>query len=147
MAQTPTFRTQRLTGRPPVPEAAPLYGRLFGDSAKNDLSRDIQDWKRHSIAPWRLSHAGNEVGVGGFRIGFADNGLEVLFHFIPEVWGQGLASEFLRAALDYGRVDLREDRFFGYVERDDNASVRVMQKAGFVPAQNEADKRLLMRLT
>lgn len=137
--QTPPFRTQRLTGRPPEPGAAALYTRLFPGSGKDDLSRDRQDWARHAIAPWTLSHAGHDVGVGGFRIGFAEDGLEVLFHFLPEVWGQGLASEFLNAALDHARSTLREDHFFGHVARDDAASRRVMEKAGFVPAESPGE--------
>ncbi|MBY4892577.1 GNAT family N-acetyltransferase [Rhodobacteraceae bacterium N5(2021)] len=144
---TPPFRTLRLTGRPPAPQALPLYGRLFPDSGHDDLNRDQQDWARHAIAPWTLTHAGHDVGVGGFRIGFAEEGLEVLFHFIPEVWGQGLASEFLAAALDHARTVLREERFFGTVAHDDTASRRVMEKAGFQPIPDEGTARLLMRLT
>jgi len=126
-----SFRTTRLSGRPPRPSALGLYRRLFEGTGESDLDRDIQDWDRHRIAPWTLTHAGHDVGVGGFRIGFADEGLEVLFHFVPEVWGQGLSSEFLTAALDYGRQDLRETRFFGRAGADDTASWRVMDKAGF----------------
>lgn len=148
--RTPLFRTQRLTGRPPCPEALPLYTRLFRDAGAGDLSRDSQDWARHAIAPWTLTHAGHDVGVGGFRIGFAEDGLEVLFHFVPEVWGQGLASEFLSAALDHARTTLREDHFFGHVDAGDDASRRVMEKAGFQPAPgpatDDAGPRLLMRL-
>lgn len=145
MTVTPQFRTLRLTGLPPAPSAAALYERLFAEDAKGGLVRDIQDWSRHSIAPWTLSHAGNEVGVGGFRIGFAEEGLEVLFHFVPEVWGQGLASEFLNAALEYGRGKLREESFFGFVDPEDNASLRVMKKAGFEATPEHVDGRLLMR--
>lgn len=140
------FRTTRLTGRPPEPSARALYRRLFTGEVAGDLDRDIQDWGRHQIAPWTLAHAGHDVGVGGFRIGFADDGLEVIFHFVPEVWGQGLASEFLTAALDHARTDLREDRFFGRIWGDDIASRRVMEKAGFVAASDATTEDVLMRL-
>lgn len=123
-----------------------VYERLFGDQAESALNRDIQDWGRHRIAPWTLSHAGHEIGIGGFRLGFGDDGLEVLFHFVPEVWGQGLASEFLSSALDHARTDLREDRFFGYVEAGNDASYRVMQKAGFQDEGSDGQGRQLMRL-
>lgn len=147
MDHAPTqFRTMRLTGRPPSPQALALYTQLFDGAGAGDLDRDMQDWARHAIAPWTLMHAGHDVGVGGFRIGFANDGLEVLFHYVPEVWGQGLASEFLRAALDYAQTALREDRFFGYVRPDDVASRRVMEKAGFEATKSDrAD--VLMRLT
>ncbi len=126
--------------------ALALYKRLFSGSGEGDLNRDIQDWDRHRIAPWTLAHAGHDVGVGGFRIGFAENGLEVLFHFTPEVWGQGLASEFLTAALDHGRTILREDRFFGRVPEDNQASERVMAKAGFIDKGDLVDGQRLLRL-
>lgn len=141
------FRTTRLTGRAPQPSALSLYQRLFHDTGQGDLDRDIQDWSRHRIAPWTLNHAGHDVGVGGFRIGFADNGLEVIFHFVSDVWGQGLASEFLTAALDYARLDLREDRFFGRVQADDTASRRVMEKAGFLVVDDADAAQVLMRIS
>ncbi|MEJ6395290.1 GNAT family protein [Gymnodinialimonas sp. 2305UL16-5] len=140
------FRTTRLSGRPPRPMALGIYERLFGSKAEGDLDRDIQDWGRHRIAPWTLVHAGHEVGVGGFRIGFGDDGLEVLFHFVPEVWGQGLAGEFLTSALDHARQTLREDRFFGRVADVAGASHRVMQKAGFHDTGPDESGGRLMRL-
>lgn len=147
MTEPIIFRTNRLTGRPPRPMALGLYKALFGAGGEGDLDRDIQDWNRHRIAPWTLSHAGHEVGVGGFRIGFGQDGLEVLFHFVPEVWGQGLASEFLTAALDHARQELREDRFFGRVRKDDEASCRVMEKAGFRRREASTDGEELMQLS
>lgn len=147
MTDAAIFRTSRLTGRAPRPSALGLYRDLFGARAEDDLDRDIQDWTLHRIAPWTLSHAGQDVGVGGFRIGFAENGLEVLFHFLPEVWGLGLASEFLTAALDHARTELREDRFFGRVARGNTASRRVMDKAGFRPSSTEPGDIDLLRLS
>ncbi len=141
-----TFRTTRLTGRPPRPLALGLYQRLFEGNGEGDLDRDIQDYGRHRIAPWTLSHAGHEIGVGGFRIGFADDGLEVLFHFVPEVWGQGLASEFLNAALDHARTELREDRFFGRVNDGNEPSLRVLRKAGFRDVGDGGAGQRLLRL-
>ncbi|MEX3014888.1 GNAT family N-acetyltransferase [Gymnodinialimonas hymeniacidonis] len=141
-----SFRTLRLTGRAPDPLALGLYKRLFRESGEGDLERDMQDWGRHQIAPWTLSHAGNDVGVGGFRLGFGDDGLEVLFHFLPDMWGQGLASEFLLAAMDHARGTLKEHRFFGRVSGGSDSSKRVMEKAGFRAEAQNADGQLLMRL-
>lgn len=132
------FRTARMSGRAPHEGAAPLYAVLFGPAeGPSRLSRDIQDWTRHQVAPWVLSHAGNPVGVAGFRIGFGNDGLELSFHFLPEVWGQGLASEFVQAALDYAHTTLRETCFFALVELDNVASIRVLEKAGFVQEAQE----------
>ncbi len=140
------FRTLRLSGRAPSPLALGLYQQLFGARGEGDLERDMQDWSRHRISPWTLSHAGNDIGVGGFRLGFGDDGLEVLFHFLPDMWGQGLASEFLLAALDHARGPLNAQRFFGHVSEGSVSSQRVMEKAGFRVEDRQADGQLLMRL-
>ncbi len=141
------FRTARLSGRAPYAGAEALYGRLFGpDRGPARLAADLQDWSRHQVAPWVLSHAGHPVGVAGFRIGFGETGLELSFHFLPEVAGQGLASEFVQAALDHAATVLREDRFFAFVGTDNAASVRVLEKAGF-SHERESRGEYLMRLT
>jgi RimJ/RimL family protein N-acetyltransferase len=139
------FRTLRLSGRPPEPGAEPLYVALFGPQAGSQLESDVQDWTLREVAPWTLSHAGHDVGVGGFRIGFGDAGLELSFHFLPEVWGQGLASEFVQGALDHAGLVLREDRFFARVEPDNAPSIRVLSKAGFTVDPSDTE-HVLMRL-
>ena len=140
------FRTLRLSGQPPAPRALSLYKALFGAAAEGMLDRDIQDYGRHRIAPWPLSHAGRAVGVGGFRIGFGHDGREVVCQFLPDAGGEGLASEYLASALDHGRIVLRGDRFFGRVARDNAASLRVMAKAGFVETGAATDDPVTLRL-
>jgi len=105
----------------------------------------MQDWARHEVAPWVLSHAGHPVGVAGFRIGFGEDGLELSFHFLPEAAGQGLASEFVQAAMDHAISVLREDSFFAFVEADNAPSIRILEKAGFV-AERRRNGEILMRL-
>lgn len=132
MGDDRAFRTARLTGLPPDGGAAPLYRQLFGPkTGGRRLQAHMQDWDRHAVAPWVLSHAGRPVGVGGFHIGFGDNGLEIAFHFLPEVTGQGLASEFVQGALDHATATWKEDRFFALVEEDNPAAMRILEKSGF----------------
>jgi RimJ/RimL family protein N-acetyltransferase len=140
------FRSARLSGRAPYPGAQALYTALFGaDLGAARLNADTQDWTRHEVAPWVLFHAGHPVGIAGFRIGFGEGGLELSFHFLPEVAGQGLASEFVQAALDHATTVLREDRFFALVAPDNAPSIRVLEKAGFVE-DGMARGEKLMRL-
>lgn len=134
MTPPPLFRSARLSGYAPDPRAAPLYAALFGAAHGSDrLAADLLDWSRHAVAPWTLFHAGREVGVAGFRIGFGTEGLDLSFHFLPDVAGQGLASEFVQAALDHATTTLREDRFQAEVAPDNAISIRVLEKAGFRP--------------
>ena len=137
-------RSARLSGRAPQPGAAALYAALFGPEAgAARLQADMQDWTMHAVAPWTLFHAGHAVGVAGFRIGFGGIGLELSFHFLPEVAGQGLATEFVQAALDVAADVLREDRFFARVAPDNLASIRILEKAGFADAGMQGGQRLM----
>ena len=141
------FRTARLSGCAPRGAAAPLYAALFGtEGGANRLAADMLDWSRHGVAPWTLSHAGRAIGVAGFRIGFGGTGLDLSFHFLPDVAGQGLASEFVQAALDHGTKTLCEDRFFARVEADNAASIRILEKAGFRRAVDDGGAHV-MQLT
>lgn len=147
MEDRTVFRSARLSGRAPDAGAAALYAALFGpDKGPTRLIVDMQDWARHQVAPWVLYHAGHPVGVAGFRIGFGEGGLELSFHFLPDVAGQGLASEFVQTALDLATSVMREDSFFAFVAPDNAPSIRILQKAGFVE-QRESRGEKLMRLT
>jgi len=147
MTDTTVFRSARLSGRAPDAGARALYAVLFGpDKGPARLIADIQDWTRHQVAPWVLFHAGHPVGVAGFRIGFGEGGLELSFHFLPDVAGQGLASEFVQAALDHAISVMREDSFFAFVTSDNAPSIRILEKAGFVEQQERKGEKL-MRLT
>jgi RimJ/RimL family protein N-acetyltransferase len=132
MTMPPDFRSARLNGRAPHPGDRELYALLFGpDRGAARLAADLQDLDRHAVSPWVLLHADHPVGVAGFRIGFGGRGLELSFQFLPEVAGQGLASEFVQAAVDLGTATFREDHFFAMVDTDNPASIRVLEKAGF----------------
>lgn len=148
MTDIAQFHTARLAGRPPSEGALALYKVLFGaERGAAELAIDVQDWERYQVAPWVLRHAGNPVGVGGFRLGFGGDGLQLTFHFLPEVWGQGLASEFVQGALDHAALSLREDRMFAFVAPDNLASRRVLDKAGFHQAGfDERRGEILLRL-
>jgi RimJ/RimL family protein N-acetyltransferase len=138
------FRSGRLTGRAPDAGAATLYRSLFGpDRGSARLAADMQDWARHAVGPWVLVHAGHPVGVAGFRIGFGGDGLELSFHFLPDVAGQWLASEFVQAALDHATSTLREDRFFAFVPVETPAPRRILEKAGFTETRVVRDEWLM----
>lgn len=128
------FQTLRLSARAATAADAPLYAALFGAAGAGLLARDLQDHARHCVAPWVLSHAGQAVGVAGFRIGFAEEGFELSFHFLPEVQGQGLASEVVTAALDHAARVLRASRVYARLTSEAEISRRVLEKAGFCDA-------------
>lgn len=127
------FQTLRLACRPPTPSSAAIYRALFGEQGPERLAADQTEWCHHGVAPWTLSHAGRDIGVGGFRIGFGRKGLELRVHLLPELWGDGLASEFVIHALDYAALVLRENDVFAVIGPEHQAAMRVLQKNGFRP--------------
>ncbi|MBI1311887.1 GNAT family N-acetyltransferase [bacterium] len=58
---------------------------------------------------------------------------DVGYRFLPEYWGQGLATEACRASLDFGFSTLSLERMIGLVLPENTASIRVLEKAGMQP--------------
>ena len=98
-----------------------------------------------SLPPWVLFHAEHAVGIAGFRRAAEGEALELRFDFLPEAAGQGLASEFVQAALDHATLVPGQDRFFAIVGDDNPASIRVLEKAGFHAAPDGQRMQLDLR--
>ncbi|WJY21441.1 GNAT family N-acetyltransferase [Fontisubflavum oceani] len=146
----PIFRTARLTCRPVEASDAPFYADLFSrqelvayrpdptpfDAARSAtrLGEDLAHWKQHGFGRWALVHAGRTVGLGGLSLKFQYRGINLSYHLLPDLWGQGLASEFVRGALDYAALSLKAQEVYGLVRPANTASTRVLEKAGFIHA-------------
>ncbi|MEM9318537.1 MAG: GNAT family N-acetyltransferase [Pseudomonadota bacterium] len=145
--RSPVFSTLRLTCRPVTGNDDGFYADLFGrpetiahkpsetpitaEAAARALDRDIAHWERQGFGRWHLSHAGQAVGLGGLTVKDGLAGLNLSYHLLPEMWGQGLASEFVRAAIDFAGDELGSDEVYGLVRPTNIASIRVLEKAGF----------------
>jgi ribosomal-protein-alanine N-acetyltransferase len=67
------------------------------------LTRDfIEDWQRDGIGYWIVELSGDMVGIAGIRLVELDGNSywNLYYRFSPGVWGQGLAAEAARAALE-----------------------------------------------
>ncbi|MBR6258307.1 MAG: GNAT family N-acetyltransferase [Lachnospiraceae bacterium] len=62
---------------------------------------------------------------------FDDKCDELGFCFAEDLWGQGYCTEVCRAILRYGTDVLRHNCFFARAEKENAASVRVLEKLGF----------------
>jgi hypothetical protein len=129
------FRTATLVGREPSLADAPVYTRIFGRTGQTELARNLQDFERHRIAPWTLEHAGRDIGVGGFRLGFGHtDGMELCVSVLPDRLPIGLAGEFLSDALAFATDILRADRVFTLVDGDTTLTRGMLQRQGFEAA-------------
>lgn len=71
------------------------------------------------------------VTAGALPVGPA---IEIGWRLIPDVWGQGLATEGARAALDWGLAHLDMAEIIAFTARTNLASQAVMRRIGMNPA-------------
>lgn len=92
-------------------------------------------WERLGYGLWlaREKESGEMLGQGGLQSSFigAANEVEVTWAIVPERWGQGLASELARAAVDAAFGVLALPEIVAFTLPDNHASRRVMDKSGF----------------
>jgi RimJ/RimL family protein N-acetyltransferase len=98
------------------------------------VSKDTH-WERLGFGLWlvRDRESGVMVGQGGLQTSFIAgvDEVEVAWAIIPERWGQGLATELARAAVDAAFAELALPEIVAFTLPDNQASRRVMDKNGF----------------
>ena len=91
----------------------------------------IRDGETRGWIRWPVIHQTEArlIGVCGFSDAFPPD-VEIGWRILPEFWGQGYATEIASATLDYGFRTWRFPRIIAVVDPANQASVRVMVKAG-----------------
>jgi [ribosomal protein S5]-alanine N-acetyltransferase len=99
------------------------------------LGDKLAHWDRHGFGIWQLYDraSGTMVGRSGLQHTFVAgaNEVEVGWAIVPERWGEGLATELARAAVDVAFRDLGLTDVVAFTLPDNLASRRVMEKTGF----------------
>lgn len=73
-------------------------------------------------------------------------GFEVGYYFRPEAWGNGYASELVRAALNVADDQLKPPEVWAMAHPDNIGSRRVLEKGGFIVVRHLVERnRLLLR--
>jgi [ribosomal protein S5]-alanine N-acetyltransferase len=152
-AQAASLETERLLLRPPRLSDAQDLLRFFGDSeamrythvladlraCRRHIAGHVCQQRRRGYGPWTLIEkaSGAIVGFGGLYDDPFDPGwgIEVGYHFLPAVWGRGLASELVAFCIEHAQKRLRVPAISAFAHRDNVASRRVLTKAGFTEAR------------
>jgi RimJ/RimL family protein N-acetyltransferase len=108
--------------------------RTEADALFDKIARVVED-HGFGLAAACLKDTGQAVGFTGvapvdyFTAPFlpAD---EIGWRFIPEVWGQGLATEAAAALLDHAHTDLGIRRIVAFAVRTNEKSIAVMKRLG-----------------
>lgn len=145
----PTLETERLLLRPLTSEDAPAVfaysqdpevarytgwdpARSIGD-AESFLQSVLQRYRDGSPAPWGVVHRADQrlTGTCGFSAYSPVSGTGFLsYAFARPYWGQGLATEAARKAVEFGFTVMELSRIQASCAAENIGSWRVMEKAG-----------------
>jgi ribosomal-protein-alanine N-acetyltransferase len=145
-------QTERFILRPMTPaDAENLYRlnadpeviRYTGDSsfASVDEAQDFLKRNRpfatHRMGRWGIFTRKDKVFHGWCGLKWLeDRGVVDLgYRLFRSSWGQGIATETSRASLAYGFDVLHLEKIMAYVDLENSASLRVLQKLGFQELQ------------
>ncbi len=112
----------RFTGEPPI---------LSVDDARRALD-EYPDFDTVGYGRWGcvLRETQSLIGFCGLKYLPELDAVDVGYRFLPEHWGQGLATEACAASLKFGLDTLRLRRIIGLVLPENAASIRVLEKCG-----------------
>lgn len=109
---------------------------LTAEESDAAISLIGRHWDVHGFGPWVLDVEGEFAGVLGLlsvrdEMPFAP-AVELLYRLLPRFWGQGLATDGSRAALEFGFGVMGLERMVAYAVAGNKGSRRVMEKIGMV---------------
>ncbi|MEZ5564632.1 MAG: GNAT family N-acetyltransferase [Gammaproteobacteria bacterium] len=123
-------RTMRLVGDGYV---------LSRDRCAQWINESLIDYATAGYGAWAVSLADDPAIVGYCGIVAAPRRRdpEIIYALRPLWWGQGLASELVRALIEHGFATCGLRRLVATIRPENHASVRVVEKAGMHCAGEE----------
>lgn len=119
-----------------------LGGAYFRERVAQRLAAEAESLIQDGVQYWPVFKLddGSHVGCCGLRKwhfgppqgGEEDEGLELGFHLRPEFWGQGIAFEAARSAVEFAQDRGERFVFAGHHPKNEG-SKRVLVKLGFEP--------------
>jgi len=139
--------TERLLLRPLLESDADLLARVWGDPRvmafcggaapagrlPQVLKTCLENQATLGFAPFVVLIRGDleRVGLCGFKPLPDPEGVELVYHFVPEAWGRGYATEAVRGLLAWSAHNLRASYVEASFDTRNAASGGVLAKAGF----------------
>lgn len=106
------------------------------DDVAAGVAAKIAHWEHYGFGLWLLRDRRTRelVGRGGLQHTYAAglNDVEAAWTIVPHRWGEGLATEMARAAIEVAWDGLELPWIIALTLPDNVASRRVMEKTGFV---------------
>lgn len=91
-----------------------------------------RDFDQVGYGRWACIHKQTQTLIGFCGLKYLDDldAVDVGYRFLPDYWGQGLATEACLASLDFGFNVIGLDQIIGLVLPENVASLRVLEKVG-----------------
>lgn len=103
-------------------------------AAAEAFLRAYDHYQKHGYGRWTVLRKADHAYLGfcGLRYDPDLEETDLGFRLPREYWGQGYATEAARACVQYGFESLGLKTIVGRARRENLASIRVLEKAGFV---------------
>lgn len=121
-----------ILANPQVMEFSPT-GILSVSQVQAKIDSFITSYKKFGFGKWAVMFKDNKlIGYCGIAVEQIDkvDELEIGYRLDLEFWGRGLATEAASTTIQYGFEQLKFPYSLGIVERENLASVRVLEKLG-----------------
>lgn len=96
-------------------------------------ARPLADYQKYGYGRWACvdKASGEVIGFAGLKYLDDLQEVDIGYRFLPQYWGQGLATEASRAVMEYARQHLDRRQIIGLTALEHAASIRVLEKLGF----------------
>ena len=106
----------------------------FGSIEKaRDFIVNYDHYDKHGFGRWAVIRKKDDRFIGWCGLKFnEEDEIDLGFRFFKRDWGKGYASEAAQATIDFGIEHLKMTRFVGRSAQENIASIKVLEKLGFV---------------
>ncbi len=108
----------------------------------------MAEYEKYGYARWAvvLNDTDEVIGFCGFKFLPEDNAPDIGYRFLPQYWGQGIATEAVSACMDYAKEIMGLENIIGDADVENVGSLKILQNAGLVFAhQYRYEKHLVNR--
>ena len=119
----------------------PEINRFTGDPVISSISEVIalienvwlSDYSSHGYGRFAVIHKADHTIIGFCGVKYLPElqGTDLGYRFLPEYWGQGIATEACTAMVKDAFERLQLEKIYAFVEPENTASSRVLEKLGF----------------
>ena len=118
------------------PIAMPYNGVYFKslDDTKAQLEWYAKNWKEGTGIHWKITSKRGSDFIGVISVYYykaEHNKAELGYWILPRFWRQGIATEVLTPVIQFWQRERGLHRLEAFIEVGNEASIRLLQKAGF----------------